>query len=297
MFPFGFYHEVPEPRAQQQADFMAFPDPLLFFLASQQMPAGFMFQEEEERAQQPATSSSALQALPEIKVTESDIRQTEEATCSICLESFSVGDKATRIPCGHFFHPGCIKEWLRNSNQCALCRYELATDDANYEARRKASQRTLHLRRSELKRRTVPELRFLATHLSVDSSRCIEKTDLVECIVASGCVVILPERDCEAQASSSSDHSGNAAASEVKSDDLLRTSSTSSQMSNGSCLQRTLSITDRTTEVLQIVPEFNHTVEKRGQDQDQDAAPVISDAASHYRGVAMEVDESEVASR
>jgi len=43
-------------------------------------------------------------------------------TCSICLSflnSTAQRKMVTRLPCGHLFHPSCIKQWKTN---CPLCR-------------------------------------------------------------------------------------------------------------------------------------------------------------------------------
>lgn len=45
--------------------------------------------------------------------------------CSICLDELN--DGALRMPCLHVFHDGCIKEWLRTSHYCPLCRYQMPT--------------------------------------------------------------------------------------------------------------------------------------------------------------------------
>lgn len=138
-------------------------------------------------------SAEVVRRLPIVSISHADLNEMDGATCSVCLTDFVTGEAAIRLPCGHFFHDSCIKEWLKASNQCAVCRWELATDDLAYEIERKALGRRLRLRLSELRRRTVRELRFLAYNLNLKTDECIEKDHLVDCIVASGTVDIVAE--------------------------------------------------------------------------------------------------------
>ncbi|CAJ1956871.1 unnamed protein product [Cylindrotheca closterium] len=51
--------------------------------------------------------------------------------CCICLECYTKGETicapATKR-CDHVFHESCIKEWLREQDQCPLCRVDLLKD-------------------------------------------------------------------------------------------------------------------------------------------------------------------------
>jgi len=49
-------------------------------------------------------------------------KESEAMMCSICLAELLVGTQATRLPCSHFYHEGCIMKWLGRSNTCPLCR-------------------------------------------------------------------------------------------------------------------------------------------------------------------------------
>ncbi|XP_062229314.1 E3 ubiquitin-protein ligase RDUF1-like [Phragmites australis] len=62
----------------------------------------------------------------------------EEAAqgCAVCKDGIAQGELATRLPCGHFYHGACIGPWLAIRNSCPVCRYELPTDDPEYERRR-----------------------------------------------------------------------------------------------------------------------------------------------------------------
>lgn len=57
----------------------------------------------------------------------------EDEECAICKMDFEDGDSLKEMPCHHHFHVECIEKWLGMSNFCPLCRYELKTDDEDYE--------------------------------------------------------------------------------------------------------------------------------------------------------------------
>ncbi|XP_071713959.1 uncharacterized protein [Rutidosis leptorrhynchoides] len=58
-------------------------------------------------------------------------------SCAICKDSLIVGTVVNRLPCLHLYHPSCIKPWLSARNSCPLCRFELPTDDVEYENRKR----------------------------------------------------------------------------------------------------------------------------------------------------------------
>ncbi|XP_004515274.1 E3 ubiquitin-protein ligase RING1-like [Cicer arietinum] len=82
----------------------------------------------------PPASKSAVEKLPVISVTE-ELLESDSAQCAVCKDTFALGEKAKQMPCKHIYHTDCILPWLELHNSCPVCRYELPTDDADYEQR------------------------------------------------------------------------------------------------------------------------------------------------------------------
>ena len=61
-----------------------------------------------------------LNGLEEVELDELFINK-EEIKCAICLENFSINDKISYLPCIHFFHSSCIKNWIRIKDRCPIC--------------------------------------------------------------------------------------------------------------------------------------------------------------------------------
>lgn len=92
----------------------------------------------------PPAAQSVVEQLPLIV-----IRQAHEedgsSVCAICKDSLALGDQAKQLPCMHLYHPNCILPWLGARNSCPVCRYELPTDDLEYEEEKcNAGCRTNH---------------------------------------------------------------------------------------------------------------------------------------------------------
>ena len=49
-----------------------------------------------------------------------------EYKCSVCLGGlFSVRDEVSVIKCGHMYHKECLKNCMRNSTQCPICKVRI----------------------------------------------------------------------------------------------------------------------------------------------------------------------------
>ena len=82
----------------------------------------------------PPASKSAIEGLPDIKITD-ELLASDSSQCAVCKDTFELGEEAKQMPCKHTYHKDCILPWLELHNSCPVCRYELPTDDPDYEQR------------------------------------------------------------------------------------------------------------------------------------------------------------------
>lgn len=88
----------------------------------------------------PPASKGVVDELPDVEITSGELMGIG---CAICKDEIVVAEeKVTRLPCKHYYHKECIVPWLGIRNTCPVCRYELPTDDLEYERKRR-SQRGL----------------------------------------------------------------------------------------------------------------------------------------------------------
>ena len=52
----------------------------------------------------------------------------KEDKCPICLQKYKGADIIKEFPCKHIFHKNCIFKWLKSSNLCPLCKYDITND-------------------------------------------------------------------------------------------------------------------------------------------------------------------------
>jgi hypothetical protein len=92
---------------------------------------------------QPRASEASISAL-EILGSISEKRWAKHRKCAICQEDFPKElpnqdseeeencTKIVRLPCHHLFHRKCVVKWLKMSCTCPSCRYELLTENDEY---------------------------------------------------------------------------------------------------------------------------------------------------------------------
>lgn len=98
-----------------------------------------LMQNDSNRHGAPPAAKEVVDTLPKHKVVQHEVDANAE--CAVCKDLFAVDDEAQDLPCAHSFHPDCIMPWLKMHNSCPVCRYELPTDDEDYEARRRREAR------------------------------------------------------------------------------------------------------------------------------------------------------------
>ena len=52
----------------------------------------------------------------------------KEENCAICLQKYKGVDIIKEFPCKHIFHKNCILKWIKNSNKCPLCKFDITND-------------------------------------------------------------------------------------------------------------------------------------------------------------------------
>lgn len=82
----------------------------------------------------PPAAKCAIATLPDVQITD-NLLAADDEQCAVCKEFFEIGEVVKQMPCKHIFHKDCILPWLELHNSCPVCRYELPTDDPEYEQR------------------------------------------------------------------------------------------------------------------------------------------------------------------
>uniref|UniRef100_A0A0D6R293 RING-type E3 ubiquitin transferase n=1 Tax=Araucaria cunninghamii TaxID=56994 RepID=A0A0D6R293_ARACU len=95
----------------------------------------------------PPASKTAVETMPTIKINEKH-SGSESAQCAVCKDEFEIGTEVKQMPCKHMYHSDCILPWLAQHNSCPVCRYEMPTDDPEYDRARSRGQRSPWARNS-----------------------------------------------------------------------------------------------------------------------------------------------------
>ena len=112
------------------------PSNLVDFLMGQELEELIqeLAENESDRYGTPPASRTAVEGLPDV-VVDDKVLGSDLAQCAVCQEDFEKDMVVKQMPCKHVYHSECLLPWLELHNSCPVCRYELPTDDPDYENR------------------------------------------------------------------------------------------------------------------------------------------------------------------
>jgi len=142
----------------------------------------------------PPASCKSIRQLPTVIVKPEDLVDENNRECCICFEPLNIGERATRLPCAHIYHPRCVIQWLgSHSNTCPVCRYELPTENDTFERGREERMKRRKPRYApyELYRMNIKDLKELCQKIALDPKDYMEKKEMVRAILESGRVEVI----------------------------------------------------------------------------------------------------------
>ncbi|KFK37700.1 hypothetical protein AALP_AA3G017500 [Arabis alpina] len=105
---------------------------------------GQMFDNEIGIRGNPPAAKSVVDDLPVVVLTVEELNNGN-VVCAVCKDDMVVEEKVKRLPCMHLYHGECIMPWLGIRNTCPVCRFELPTDDLEYERHRRSQRSDISL--------------------------------------------------------------------------------------------------------------------------------------------------------
>jgi transcription elongation factor len=94
----------------------------------------------ESSTAKPPASKQEIEKLQIEIISEENIKKFDLLECCICKDDYKVGDKVSQLQCGHYHHHECVVAWLNKQNNCPVCRFELKTDNLEYENKKLRSR-------------------------------------------------------------------------------------------------------------------------------------------------------------
>jgi hypothetical protein len=142
----------------------------------------------QNQAKTPPASVDVINDLMPLRLRALD-RDHEE--CLICSETYDIGCVVNRLPCGHMYHSDCIVGWLHRHCTCPICRYELPTDDPNFEKGRTERMKQRQIETDDKDDEILAQKRDKAAvwNLDIILSRALGRKNSFGCLDDLGCPV------------------------------------------------------------------------------------------------------------
>ncbi|XP_077983612.1 RING finger protein 150-like [Glandiceps talaboti] len=71
-------------------------------------------------------AKKAIAKLPQRTLKDSDPEiQSDMECCAVCIELYKAGDVIRKLPCKHYFHKGCVDQWLIEHRTCPMCKLNI----------------------------------------------------------------------------------------------------------------------------------------------------------------------------
>ncbi|KOB78684.1 Uncharacterized protein OBRU01_01935 [Operophtera brumata] len=76
----------------------------------------------------PPLPTEQIATIPSEEITAAQVEAN--MSCSVCWDTFTLGETVSRLECTHIFHPACISPWLQLHATCPICRRSLVPPGA-----------------------------------------------------------------------------------------------------------------------------------------------------------------------
>ena len=90
-------------------------------------------QEAQQRQRAKRAKKTAVEKLPIVKIEHKHCKrkgsELEPPCCTVCCENIDLDTKGMFMPCGHIYHPECLKPWLEQNHTCPVCRFSLPLEE------------------------------------------------------------------------------------------------------------------------------------------------------------------------
>jgi E3 ubiquitin-protein ligase BIG BROTHER-like protein len=71
-----------------------------------------------------------------------EVAEEEEEQCAVCRVEFEEEDEVKKLPCGHYYHPECVGQWLQQKKICPQCSREVTCGNVGAAAAAASLERT-----------------------------------------------------------------------------------------------------------------------------------------------------------